>query len=410
MENGFSSGFIPTSSPGVEFSIVINNTKPIYFYDAQTDGQHCQSGMVGSINAPNHDDFVDAAKGASQSLIPPYAPAGGLLTVNGTAVLSFNGAVLDITALDDDTITHVPRVGEDDQFVMGLAGGGSIAHYNWGASLSDNTTAFLQLVQFVDNILLEALFDGYSRLNGGAWGGVFPDSIVETVGSMAAQAYVHRSTATDPLQHFGKEVLGRCAYTLPIAGVDAWLETVLTLLLLEAGLYVNVGAGVAAQDPWLVPALMTSLGAKSRMMAVVNMMQNHQAAAAPREASIPADLVYSYARRKYVSFCADGDVKLPFADALPGLELAAKDVSPGGDRVARVSLRFGDKKGEGRYVAWLGAYGDVKVSEIKDGAAEVPGQLYGHVWAVVVRDKDLTLDKVAGSAVAGPEMIWVAGP
>jgi len=51
LDDGFSSGFIPTSSSGVKFSIVINDTKPIYFYDAQTQDSHCQSGMVGSINA-----------------------------------------------------------------------------------------------------------------------------------------------------------------------------------------------------------------------------------------------------------------------------------------------------------------------------------------------------------------------
>ena len=359
---------------------------------------------------PNHDSFVKAAKDASGSIIPPYAPSGGILTVNGTVILAFNGAVLDITALDDDTITHVPRVGENDQFVMGLAGGGSIAEYNWGSSLSDNTTSFLQLMQFVDNILLEALFDGYGRFNGGEWKDVFPASIVETVGSMAAQAYVHRSTATDPLQHFKKDVLGRCAYKLPIAGVDGFLDTVLTLLLLQLGLYVNVGASVASQDPWLVPALMTSLGAKSRMTAVVNMMQNHLAAAAPREVALPADLVYSYAKGKYVSFCSEDDKELPFMDPVPLLSIVAKDVRPGGERVTRVSLEFEDKKGEGKFVAWLGAYGDVKFTEINDKEADVPGELYGHVWGVVVKEKGLKLDQVAQNAVAGPEMIWIAGP
>lgn len=51
MDNGFVSGFIPTdpSSDGVVFSVVLNDTEPLYFYDAQ--GSHCQSGMVGSINA-----------------------------------------------------------------------------------------------------------------------------------------------------------------------------------------------------------------------------------------------------------------------------------------------------------------------------------------------------------------------
>ncbi len=51
---GFSSGFIPTtvSPSGALFSIVIPDTKPIWFYCAQPGGGgHCQKGMVGSINA-----------------------------------------------------------------------------------------------------------------------------------------------------------------------------------------------------------------------------------------------------------------------------------------------------------------------------------------------------------------------
>lgn len=51
LQNGFASGFIPidSSSEGVDFSVVLNDTEPVYFYDAQ--GSRCRSGMVGSINA-----------------------------------------------------------------------------------------------------------------------------------------------------------------------------------------------------------------------------------------------------------------------------------------------------------------------------------------------------------------------
>ncbi len=50
---GFSSGFVPTalSPSGVLFDIVVPDTKPIWFYCAQTTKTHCQAGMVGSINA-----------------------------------------------------------------------------------------------------------------------------------------------------------------------------------------------------------------------------------------------------------------------------------------------------------------------------------------------------------------------
>lgn len=48
---GFSSGFIPVkSSPsGVSFEYTIEHESPVFFYCGQ--GKHCQSGMVGSINA-----------------------------------------------------------------------------------------------------------------------------------------------------------------------------------------------------------------------------------------------------------------------------------------------------------------------------------------------------------------------
>lgn len=51
LKDGFASGFIPidSSSAGVDFSVALNDTEPVYFYDAQ--GGSCQDGKVGSINA-----------------------------------------------------------------------------------------------------------------------------------------------------------------------------------------------------------------------------------------------------------------------------------------------------------------------------------------------------------------------
>jgi len=51
LDKGFFSGFVPTTiaPSGVLFDIVINDTKPIWIYCAQAD--HCQKGMVASINA-----------------------------------------------------------------------------------------------------------------------------------------------------------------------------------------------------------------------------------------------------------------------------------------------------------------------------------------------------------------------
>jgi plastocyanin len=50
-DKGFSSGFIPVaaSPSGVKFEYTVSQESPVFFYCGQ--GNHCQSGMVGSLNA-----------------------------------------------------------------------------------------------------------------------------------------------------------------------------------------------------------------------------------------------------------------------------------------------------------------------------------------------------------------------
>lgn len=90
LANGFFSSFVPTtSSPsGTTFTILVNDTKPIWLYCGQTTGNHCQSGMVAAINAPTTGNtlaaFVALAKNATTSTSPPgSAPVGGILKVAG---------------------------------------------------------------------------------------------------------------------------------------------------------------------------------------------------------------------------------------------------------------------------------------------------------------------------------------
>jgi plastocyanin len=47
LAGGFFSGFVPTqdSPSATTFSIIVNDTNPIWFYCGQTTGNHCQSGM-----------------------------------------------------------------------------------------------------------------------------------------------------------------------------------------------------------------------------------------------------------------------------------------------------------------------------------------------------------------------------
>lgn len=52
IDNGFNSGFVQVASgeSATTFTIIINNTGPIWYYCPQ--GDHCQAGMVGVINPP----------------------------------------------------------------------------------------------------------------------------------------------------------------------------------------------------------------------------------------------------------------------------------------------------------------------------------------------------------------------
>ncbi len=53
LADGFSSGFIPLKgyTPNVVYAYTVDDNEPVWFYCAQTTGNHCQNGMVGSINA-----------------------------------------------------------------------------------------------------------------------------------------------------------------------------------------------------------------------------------------------------------------------------------------------------------------------------------------------------------------------
>ncbi|KAK3318844.1 hypothetical protein B0H66DRAFT_517229 [Apodospora peruviana] len=424
LDKGFSSGFIPTtvSPSGVLFDIVIENDKPIWFYCGQVNGDHCQKGMVGSINAPAQgntlEEFIKnaAATLGTKSTIPPEAPLLGTITVNGTIIPTFNGNQLPDTTLTKDPSGNpaVPSPGAAVPPQMsGMAGGGQPANYNWAPSMSDDATSFLQLLQYFDDILLHILFKGYDNLNGGSWAGVYPKSIVDTIGSMTAQSLVHRTTATDCLNHYQKPLLGTCSYKLKLDSVDDFLHAVEKLLLLEIGALADVSALLAKSDAWLIPPLVSEVGAKSRMTAVVNMMQNHLAAAAPREVVIPAPLAWSYATQHYVESCPDAIAKMP-TKTWPALTATNKVQTPGGGRTTGVTLTWdgsNNNNSDKHWVAWIGPWGGLEFSELgTDGSVAVPASLYGHVWMVVTSKKDVKLQELADVTVAGPEVVWVSQP
>ncbi|TPX14019.1 uncharacterized protein E0L32_000413 [Thyridium curvatum] len=429
LANGFSSGFIPTSvSPsGVLFDIVVKDTKPIWFYCGQPNKNHCQSGMVGSVNAPASGNtlqaFTDKAKGAAASTIPPQAPLGGTLIVNGTVIPTLNGNVLNVTALDSGMLKDIPPPGQAlPPLVGGMAGGGPPNSYNWAPQISDNSTAALQLLQFLDNVLLEVLFEGFLKVRaGGEWAGVYPRSIVDTLGALAAQALVHRSTATDSLQHYKRDLMGACTHRLPSGngtttstGAEAFIDAALALVLVEIGALTDaVTVAAVSGDQWLVPALATQIGAKSRMAGVLEMMRGRAPGAAPREALLPAGLAYSFVASNYVSKCPDGDAaEKKWGKALPALQVSGSRRTMPGGRKASITVAVPEGAKGDMWVAWVGAWGSLRFTSVQvdggQGTADVPADLGGHVWSVLVTKKDVKAQELAGVAVAGPSLVWVS--
>jgi plastocyanin len=421
LDKGFNSGFIPTalSPSGVTFDIIVKDTKPVWFYCAQTTGDHCQKGMVGSINAPAEGNtlqaFIELAKKASTSTIGPGAPVNGVLSVNGTQVSSFDGDKPGEDGnLDGGDITYVPPPGTNTSSeVWNMAGGGQPDSYNWAPTISDNATSFLQLVELLDNVLLTVLVAGLEKLDAdnGEWKHTYPESIVKIINAISAQALVHRATATDSLQHYGKPLSQTCNYTIPIDTVDDWLNTALAVLLLEIGVLIDVTTITAPTDPWLVPALVTEVGAKSRMTAVINLMQGHIAAAAPREAMLPAALGWSYATSHWLTNCQGSPPKGLPDQPHPVLEVVStvKD----NERTSKVTFKLGsDWSKQGKlWVAWVGEWGTLRLTALgDDGSADVPAELYGHVWAVIVSGRPGKMNELSSMTVAGPALVWVDQP
>jgi len=98
LDGGFFSGFVPTkdSPSGTSFTVIVNDTKPIWFYCGQTTGNHCQAGMVGAINAPTSgntfEKFAALAKNATTSTSPPGGAVGGILKVSSNSTSSTSSA------------------------------------------------------------------------------------------------------------------------------------------------------------------------------------------------------------------------------------------------------------------------------------------------------------------------------
>ncbi|KAL8757144.1 MAG: hypothetical protein Q9184_004291 [Pyrenodesmia sp. 2 TL-2023] len=93
------SGFMPvkpTDAMRPVYTIMINDTKPIWFYCSQ--GKHCQDGMVGVINPPaanksrTIESFTKLAKQATENLSPGQSSSSGSSSGSGSTGSSTYGS------------------------------------------------------------------------------------------------------------------------------------------------------------------------------------------------------------------------------------------------------------------------------------------------------------------------------
>ncbi|KAH8597848.1 Cupredoxin [Bisporella sp. PMI_857] len=434
---GFFSGFVPTTNTpsGVTFDITVKDDKPIWFYCSQ--GNHCSSGMVGSVNAPPQGantlkEFIfGASKFTGAAGFPPNAPFGGNLFINGQAVTQAGGVVIDTSkavpgapaipaappavsnppAAEPPVMSPLPSPPPPAATItpemQNMAGGAQPAAYGWATSVSENATNLMQMINWVDNVLVDVMVNGHKNITQGGWKGMYPASIQNTIGSMGAQSIVHRCTSTDSLKHYNKKVVDQCKYRYPIANIQDFIKVSLTLTLLEVGLLLDTIGAIVSTDAWMVGPLASTLGSKARMAGLINMMQNHAPAAAPREVAMPAALVYSYINNKYIepNSCPD---KLPYT-SYPSIPLTEGSRQNG--KLTSINVN-GDSSIQqpGMQMAWLGPWGKVWYEEVKDGKANVPAELSGHVWGVLVKNKVQSMSELPSVTIAGPEMVWVTQP
>lgn len=296
------------------------------------------------------------------------------------------------------------------------AGGGKPTHWGWASNMSAEATTYLHVHQLIEDVILHLLWEAYKRLEapGGAFAAVYPRAIVDTIGAWAGQAVVHRATTAECLAHYQRPPLEPCRYRLPTDDLDyaaAFLGAYARLNLVQVGALIDISARVARHDPFLVPVLMTQVGAKSRAAAVVNMMQNHMAAAAPREVAIPAQLAWSFVRRRFVESCPAEVAGMP-DEPWPALEVVATREE--GGRTVSVDVSYeGSGSGE-HFAVWLGPYGQLEFTPVRaEGdrrTAAVPGDWYGDVWVAVVSRSGIALEDLKDHMVAGPELVWVSQP
>lgn len=362
------------------------------------------------------DAFLALAEKASASTIGPVAPVGGTLEANGTVIGLLKGTVV----FDADTFATGSNSSETNATISSVpppdapwnsntspeAGGSPPSSYNWSTSSSTEAIELLQFLLFLDNLFLDFLVEGTLNITEGGWFELYPPTIVNSINTMTVQTYVHRYASSDSLKHYSKPFPAQCRYTYPIETIHDWLSTAIIIVGIETASIIDIITRVASTDPWMIPVLSSALGSKARMSGLLNMMQSNSPAPSVRESTMAPELAYSYLMNHYVQgdSCSDA---LSYK-VLPVMTMAVQGTDSNG-RANKVTV---NTSVQGTlYVAWWGAWGTLEYTQINNGVASVPTDLYGYVWACVTSSTSATtMDTLATSAMTSPYQIWVGGP
>ncbi|KAK4188093.1 hypothetical protein QBC35DRAFT_473840 [Podospora australis] len=435
-QEGFSSGHIPVanSPSGVTFQFTIPDRKPFWFYCAQTNGDHCQKGMVGAINAPAEGDktlekYIAKAKAASApSTIEPFAPLVGEVFVNGTEREKFGGNVLPsngagnvqppastVAGSPDATRTAFPGASQTlpsgpdaGEYFENIAGGGKPKHWGWADKMTGDAVDFLQLHLRIEDLLAHLLWEAYSRLEvGGVWHEQYPPTIVDAIGAWTGQSVVHMATTYTCLVHYNNKALDSCKWKLPLDNVNTFLNAFNRINLAQIGAMIDISSSIAAADPFIVPILLTQVGSKSRAAGVVNMMQSHSASISPREIALPAPLAWSFILANYVESCPQG-LKIDGLPDKPWPVLNVPSTKVENNVTVSITLQYEGSQKDYK-LAWIGPWGDLEFSDIDNDTkvVPVPKGWTGDVFIAVVKKKDMLLGELAANMVAGPNQVWL---
>ncbi|KAM5540662.1 hypothetical protein V8D89_005693 [Ganoderma adspersum] len=137
---GFASGYIAGDATNPKnFTLVVGDTKPIWFYCAQTTKTHCIAGMVGAINPPaspatnDLSAFVALATGASsigqptQLTFAPLATATAITPAANSSGSSNSSSTATSTTSATGTNAAVVGKGVSGGVVAALAAAFGVA-------------------------------------------------------------------------------------------------------------------------------------------------------------------------------------------------------------------------------------------------------------------------------------------